>query len=64
MAEDPRYSVTHKPEELYKIIEHFCLGRKRIELFGEEHNIREGWVTIGKFLTSSNWDKDEYNEWF
>jgi N6-adenosine-specific RNA methylase IME4 len=26
---------TRKPEELYHIIEHFCLGTRRLELFGE-----------------------------
>lgn len=34
---------TRKPDEIYQMIERFCLGRKRIELFGETHNIREGW---------------------
>ena len=45
---------TKKPEELYHIIEHFAQGQRRIELFGEDHNIRAGWVTVGKGLTSSN----------
>jgi mRNA (2'-O-methyladenosine-N6-)-methyltransferase len=34
---------TEKPEEIYSMIERFCLGRRRIELFGETHNIRDGW---------------------
>ena len=34
---------TRKPEEIYQMIERFCLGRKRIEIFGETHNIRDGW---------------------
>jgi N6-adenosine-specific RNA methylase IME4 len=25
-----------KPEEIYKIIERFCLGRKRLEIFGSD----------------------------
>lgn len=29
-------------------------GRRRLELFGEDHNIRPGWVTIGNALTGSN----------
>lgn len=29
------FSGTRKPVELYHIIEHFCLGRRRLELFGE-----------------------------
>jgi N6-adenosine-specific RNA methylase IME4 len=49
---------TRKPEELYHIIEHFAQGRRRLELFGEDHNIRAGWVTVGKGLTSSNFNKE------
>jgi N6-adenosine-specific RNA methylase IME4 len=41
--EDPR--STAKPPELYKMIEHFCLGRRRLELFGTDANIRPGWVS-------------------
>lgn len=29
-------------------------GRRRLELFGEDHNIRPGWVTIGRDLSGSN----------
>ena len=36
---------TEKPEEIYKLIEHFCLGRRRLELFGCQRNIRPGWVS-------------------
>jgi N6-adenosine-specific RNA methylase IME4 len=35
IAEEPKLGSTRKPEELYSIIEHFCLGRRRLELFGE-----------------------------
>lgn len=31
-------------------------GQRRLELFGEDHNIRPGWVTVGRDLTSSNFD--------
>lgn len=34
-----------------------CAGRRRLELFGEEHNIRPGWVTVGDQITSSNFNK-------
>jgi hypothetical protein len=27
--------------------------RRRLELFGEDHNIREGWVTVGRSITQS-----------
>jgi N6-adenosine-specific RNA methylase IME4 len=64
VAEEPPLGSTEKPHELYKIIERFCLGRKRLELFGEDHNIRPGWLTIGKSLTNSNFDIDRYNNFF
>lgn len=47
---------TQKPEDMYRIIEHFALGRRRLELFGEDHNIRAGWLTVGKGLSSSNFE--------
>ena len=31
-------------------------GRRRLELFGEDHNIRPGWVTVGNNLSSSNFN--------
>ncbi|KAF7806957.1 Methyltransferase-like protein 1 [Senna tora] len=45
---------------MYRIIEHFALGRRRLELFGEDHNIRAGWLTIGKELSSSNFNAEAY----
>ena len=51
-----RYGATDKPTELYAIIEHFCNGRRRLELFGEDTNIRRGWLTLGNALSSSNHD--------
>ena len=49
---------TQKPEDMYRIIEHFSLGRRRLELFGEDHNIRSGWLTAGKGLSSSNFNAE------
>jgi len=46
-----------KPEEIYHIAENFCLGRRRLELFGDDRSIRPGWVTVGPELTSSNFTK-------
>ncbi|XP_010255312.1 PREDICTED: methyltransferase-like protein 1 [Nelumbo nucifera] len=60
IAEEPPYGSTTKPEDLYRIIEHFALGRRRIELFGEDHNIRSGWLTVGKGLSSSNFNAEAY----
>lgn len=41
---------TKKPAELYDIIERFCLGRRRLELFGLQRNVRKGWLTIGNAI--------------
>lgn len=60
VSEEPELGSTRKPEELYQVIERFCLGRRRLELFGEDHNIREGWVTVGKSLTASNFNAQVY----
>jgi N6-adenosine-specific RNA methylase IME4 len=64
VSEEPPLGSTEKPTELYRIIERFCLGRKRIELFGEDHNRRPGWLTLGKSLSSSNMDIEKYNNYF
>ena len=63
-SEEPPYGSTRKPEELYEIIERFSLGRRRLELFGEDHNIRRGWLTLGKDLMSTNFDKKSYLQQF
>ncbi|KAJ7974160.1 methyltransferase-like protein 1 [Quillaja saponaria] len=60
IAEEPPYGSTQKPEDMYRIVEHFALGRRRLELFGEDHNIRAGWLTIGKGLSSSNFNAEAY----
>ena len=36
--EEPPQGSTEKPVELYRVIERFYIGRKRIELFGEDRN--------------------------
>ncbi|RAL54966.1 hypothetical protein DM860_013662 [Cuscuta australis] len=60
IAEEPPYGSTAKPEDMYRIVEHFALGRRRLELFGEDHNIRTGWLTVGKGLSSSNFNSEVY----
>lgn len=39
--------MVSKPPELYQIIENFCLGTRRLELFGRNRNLRRGWLTVG-----------------
>ncbi|GAB2265173.1 hypothetical protein Dimus_000238 [Dionaea muscipula] len=60
IAEEPPYGSTAKPDDIYRIIEHFSLGRRRLELFGEDHNIRSGWLTVGRGLSSSNFNSEAY----
>lgn len=47
-----------KPRETYEVIENFCQGRRRLELFGTDANRRAGWVTLGEALSDSNFDPE------
>ena len=64
VSEEPPQGSTEKPEELYRIIERFCMGRKRIELFGEDRNKRPGWLTLGNNLSNTNFNLEKYNNFF
>ncbi|KAJ1917135.1 N6-adenosine-methyltransferase subunit mettl14 [Tieghemiomyces parasiticus] len=64
VAEEFEPGSTRKPDELFDIIEHFCLGRRRLYLFGEDHNVRPGWVTAGLGLTTSTYDAEQYHSLF
>lgn len=64
VSEEPPLGSTEKPVELYRVIERFCMGRKRIELFGEDRNKRSGWLTLGNALSSNNFNLEKYNSYF
>ncbi|SPO32306.1 related to KAR4 - transcription factor required for gene regulation in response to pheromones [Ustilago trichophora] len=53
--------MVSKPPELYQIIENFCLGTRRLELFGRNRNLRRGWLTIGLEVGpgAPNWPTDD-----
>lgn len=36
-----------KPPELQTLIENFCLGTRRLHLYGSPHSLRRGWLTVG-----------------
>lgn len=38
----------------------FVLTCRRLELFGEDHNLRPGWVTVGKDISTPNFDPKTY----
>jgi len=64
ISEEEEYGSMDKPEEIFKIIEHFCLGRRRLHVFGNDHTLRPGWVTVGPDLTSSNYSAEQYHAYF
>lgn len=42
ITEEPPQGSLDKPEEIFHIMEHFCLGRRRLHVFGEDHTVRPG----------------------
>ena len=43
-------ATSHKPDEIYGIIERLSPGTRKIELFGRQHNTQPNWVTLGNQL--------------
>ena len=35
-----------KPAEIFHIIEHFCLGRRRLHVFGNDSTLRPGMILV------------------
>ncbi|XP_062406998.1 N6-adenosine-methyltransferase non-catalytic subunit [Sardina pilchardus] len=64
ITEEPEIGNIEKPVEIFHIIEHFCLGRRRLHLFGRDSTIRPGWLTVGPTLTNSNFNAEAYEEFF
>lgn len=64
ISEEPAYGTYDKPDEIFHIIEHFCLGRRRLHLFGRDSTIRPGWLTVGPELTNSNFNAELYKDYF
>ncbi|KAG9509577.1 N6-adenosine-methyltransferase non-catalytic subunit [Fragariocoptes setiger] len=64
ISEEPKYGTCEKPEEIFHIIEHFCLGRRRLHVFSRDTILRPGWLSIGPDLTNSNFKAKLYNSYF
>uniref|UniRef100_A0A3B3YSR7 N(6)-adenosine-methyltransferase non-catalytic subunit METTL14 n=1 Tax=Poecilia mexicana TaxID=48701 RepID=A0A3B3YSR7_9TELE len=64
ITEEPEMGNVEKPVEIFHIIEHFCLGRRRLHLFGRDSTIRPGWVTVGPTLTNTNFNPETYASHF
>lgn len=43
-------ATSHKPDEIYGIIERLSPGTRKVELFGRPHNVNPNWVTLGNQL--------------
>ncbi|XP_060577656.1 N6-adenosine-methyltransferase non-catalytic subunit-like [Ruditapes philippinarum] len=64
IEEEPPYGSKDKPVEIFHMIEHFCLGRRRLHIFARDSTIRPGWLSVGPELTSSNYDRERYMSYF
>jgi len=64
IEEEQPYGTKDKPVEIFHIIEHFCLGRRRLHLFGRDSTIRAGWLTVGQEITNSNFEPETYASFF
>ncbi|KXJ18842.1 N6-adenosine-methyltransferase non-catalytic subunit [Exaiptasia diaphana] len=64
ITEEPPGGSLEKPTEIFHIAEHFCLGRRRLHLFGDDSTLRPGWLTVGPNLTSSNFSSETYKSYF
>ncbi|XP_008560809.1 N6-adenosine-methyltransferase subunit METTL3 [Microplitis demolitor] len=40
-------ATSHKPDEIYGIIERMSPSTRKIELFGRPHNVQPNWITLG-----------------
>lgn len=40
-------ATSHKPDEIYGMIERLSPGTRKIELFGRPHNVQPNWITLG-----------------
>lgn len=43
-------ATSHKPDEVYGLIERLSPGTRKLELFGRQHNVQKNWVTLGNQL--------------
>lgn len=65
ISEENEFGNVEKPQEIFHIIEHFCLGRRRLHLFGRDSTIRSGWLTLGPELTNfGNFNSNLYSSYF
>jgi len=64
IAEEASDGTKRKPDELFNIIENFCMGRRRLEIFGSDETMRPGWLTVGDKVTISTFEPKDYLSYF
>ncbi|XP_055387323.1 N6-adenosine-methyltransferase non-catalytic subunit [Condylostylus longicornis] len=64
ISEEEEFGSFEKPIEIFHIIEHFCLGRRRLHLFGRDSSIRPGWLTVSNEVANSNFNAELYASYF
>ncbi|KAI8873911.1 MT-A70-domain-containing protein [Ramicandelaber brevisporus] len=42
--------TSRKPDQIYGLIDRLVPGRRKLEIFGRQHNTRPGWITLGNQL--------------
>ncbi|XP_043206483.1 LOW QUALITY PROTEIN: N6-adenosine-methyltransferase subunit METTL3-like [Amphibalanus amphitrite] len=57
-------ATSHKPDEIYGIIERLSPGTRKLELFGRPHNAQPNWITLGNQLDGVNLSDPEIVERF
>lgn len=50
ISEENEFGNVEKPIEIFHIIEHFCLGRRRLHIFGRDSSIRAGCKSLKKIM--------------
>lgn len=45
-------ATSHKPDEIYGIIERLSPGTRKIELFGRPHNVQPNWSVLNTMILS------------
>ncbi|XP_065672408.1 N6-adenosine-methyltransferase subunit METTL3 isoform X4 [Hydra vulgaris] len=46
--------TSHKPDEIYGLIERLAPGQRKLEIFGRQHNVQPNWITLGNQLSGVN----------
>eukprot|EP00667_Euglena_gracilis_P003706 EG_transcript_3718 len=59
--------TSRKPDEIYGIIERICPDGRKLEVFARNHNIHEGWISLGNQLDGVHLTEpqliENYNAW-